>query len=52
MWKFDPQFVADKCLLASNSIEEVTQRPLLPVIRCEALRNYRGDATESNSWLL
>ncbi|KAL7495674.1 hypothetical protein ACHAWT_005447 [Skeletonema menzelii] len=52
MWKFDPQFVADKCLLASNSIEEVTQRPLLPVIRCEALRNYRGDATESASVMM
>eukprot|EP00574_Skeletonema_japonicum_P000624 CAMPEP_0201740330 /NCGR_PEP_ID=MMETSP0593-20130828/46246_1 /ASSEMBLY_ACC=CAM_ASM_000672 /TAXON_ID=267983 /ORGANISM="Skeletonema japonicum, Strain CCMP2506" /LENGTH=478 /DNA_ID=CAMNT_0048234637 /DNA_START=1927 /DNA_END=3363 /DNA_ORIENTATION=+ len=47
MWEFDPQFVADKCLLATNSSEQITQRPLSPIIRCEALRNYRGNATES-----
>ena len=52
MWKFDPQFVADNCLLASTNIEEVARRPLSPVIRCEALRSYRGDATESASVIM
>jgi len=52
MWKFDPQFVAEKCNLSSNSIEQVTRRPLSPVIRCEALRNYRGEATESASVIM
>ncbi len=28
MWEFDPQFVADECLLASNRSEQITRRPL------------------------
>ena len=49
MWKFDEQFVVEKCHL---SIEDATRRPLSPVIRCEALRNYRGEATESASVIM
>mmetsp|Transcript_32820 Transcript_32820/g.67159 ORF Transcript_32820/g.67159 Transcript_32820/m.67159 type:complete len:1431 (+) Transcript_32820:87-4379(+) len=52
MWEFDPQFVSEKCLLSSNNSEQVARRPLSPVIRCEALRNYRGDATESASVIM
>ena len=52
MWEFDPQFVEEKCFNASDNIEKVAQRPLSPVIRCEALRDYRGDATESASVIM
>ncbi|KAL7434025.1 hypothetical protein ACHAXM_003841, partial [Skeletonema potamos] len=53
MWKFDPEFVAEKCRLSTNNgVEQMTGRQLSSIIRCEALRNYSGEATESASVIM
>ena len=52
MWEFDPQFVLDNCLdsadVTADAEEQVKFRQATTsIIRCSALRNYSGPATDA-----
>jgi len=45
MWAFDPQFVENNCLADDAEIPQ--KPPISTIIRCDAMRDYSGPATES-----
>ncbi len=47
MWEFDYQFVLDHCLDLLDPDEVEVRVATTSVIRCEALRNYSGPATDA-----
>ncbi|KAL7547846.1 hypothetical protein ACHAWF_011118 [Thalassiosira exigua] len=48
MWHFDPMFVGDFCLPSiAEAGASLSKPPLASIIRCKAMRDYSGPATES-----
>jgi len=45
MWAFDPQFVENNCLADDAEIPQ--KPPISTIIRCDAMQDYSGPATES-----